>query len=255
MQVTVLSPHRDDAAFSCGLLLHSLLAAGCDVMIVNVFTVSRYAPYLVETGDDRTRQVTATRCEEDAAFAEKLLRETGADHGQLHFLDLGWLDVPLRWVMEDEGALAQASLPPEEVDTLCQELRALPAADVVLAPMALGGHIDHRLVAQAASSTLHPSILVFYEDLPYACRMPDAEGQEDSPAGGATLRETWLPTSERVSDLKQRYALCYGSQIAPSVAAEMENHASQHGNRERFVGEKDALDGLRNALRGPVITV
>ena len=61
MQVVVLSPHRDDAAFSCGLLLGALLAAGAGVTIVNVCTVSDYAPYLRNDGSDRIRQVTAAR--------------------------------------------------------------------------------------------------------------------------------------------------------------------------------------------------
>jgi hypothetical protein len=35
-----LSPHLDDAAFSCGGLLHALGAAGWDVATVTVFTAS-----------------------------------------------------------------------------------------------------------------------------------------------------------------------------------------------------------------------
>lgn len=63
MRVLVLSPHRDDAAFSCGLILHELLSAGHSVSIVNVCTVSRYAPLRLA---GQPRRYSAGHCTADA---------------------------------------------------------------------------------------------------------------------------------------------------------------------------------------------
>ena len=36
------------------------------------------------------------------------------------------------------------------------------------APLAIGGHVDHRIVHRAARETIAPARLWFYEDFPYA---------------------------------------------------------------------------------------
>lgn len=45
LDVVVLSPHQDDAAFSLGLTLARLAAAGRRVCVLNCFTHSAYAPH------------------------------------------------------------------------------------------------------------------------------------------------------------------------------------------------------------------
>lgn len=50
---------------------------------------------------------------------------------------------------------------------LTQQLAQLPAADRVYAPLAAGGHVDHRLVRQAAGQVFGNG-LWYYEDYPYA---------------------------------------------------------------------------------------
>ena len=71
MIFVVLSPHRDDAAFSLGLAVDSWLAAGHSVSVLNFFTQSAYAPYSdVETlhANDRVSFVSAVRRREDVAI-------------------------------------------------------------------------------------------------------------------------------------------------------------------------------------------
>ena len=48
--VVILSPHREDAAFSTGLLLWACALARMPAVAVNVFTRSEYAPYLDGSG-------------------------------------------------------------------------------------------------------------------------------------------------------------------------------------------------------------
>ena len=123
----------------------------------------------------------------------------------------------------------------------------LPRHDLVLAPSALGGHIDHRLVRQAAQQAVGASSLVFYEDLPYACRMTSAEREAVTPGYGS-LCEAWLGDTA-LRGWKRDYALCYPSQIARDVAEEMERYAQEHAVRECFIGTPDALGKLQAALQ------
>ena len=247
MKVAVLSPHRDDAAFSCGLMLNKLVQAQVTVTIVNVCTTSEYAPYLTEDGHERVLQVTAMRQAEDVAFVKLLTQSTGFDNVTL--LDLAWRDLPLRWETEDENALAPLPLRQAEIDALSSAFAALPDQDLVLAPLALGGHIDHRLVRLAAQQVFGSSTLIFYEDLPYACRVKAAERTGVISKDGIGTSEAWLPEDGTGAGVKRAYAGCYSSQIAPDIADEMERYAEEHGGREHFFADAAAMRKLQTTLK------
>ena len=92
MKILILSPHRDDAAFSLGLAIDTWLAAGHRVQVLNFFTQSLYAPYSDAESlhqNDRVSFVSAVRRREDIAW-NKLLRD------RLEFHDLDLQDAPLR---------------------------------------------------------------------------------------------------------------------------------------------------------------
>lgn len=246
MRVAVLSPHRDDAAFSCGLVLAALAAAGTGLTIVNVCTVSRYAPYLTQEDGDRTRHVTDARRNEDESYVDLLTRSVGVERDRVSLLDLAWHDVPLRWQTDDHHSLAPCPLLADEIQTLANALRTIPSHDLVFAPLAVGGHVDHRLVRQAAMQAFDSTSLVFYEDLPYGCRLTEADAAS-LPLPFTPLCEAWLP--EASSPVSKRAAgLCYPSQIASGVADEMEHYAAEHGGRERYVASEDAMHRLRGTL-------
>ncbi|AFL88673.1 putative LmbE-like protein [Terriglobus roseus DSM 18391] len=249
MRVLVLSPHRDDAAFSCGLILHELLSAGHSVSIVNVCTVSRYAPYASQDSHDVTRLVTALRMREDLVFIQTILRATGAKSDQVHLGDLAWQDLPIRWGTEDAHSLSPADLRQDEVQSLARSFASLPFTDLVLAPMALGGHIDHRLVYEAARHTFSSARLLFYEDLPYACRMSADKRENSALSPGQVLQEAWFPLEPASAASKRDYAMCYPSQIAVDVSDEMQTYAMAHSGRERFSASPEALQKLRTALQ------
>ena len=254
MQIAVLSPHRDDAAFSCGITLRALLDAQSRVTIVNVCTISQYAPYATEALRSSVQLVTMTRQQEDENFVAMLSRTLEGGSSQVEFVDLKWKDVPLRWCIEDREALDSLTLPPEEVQKLCNELSNLPQFDFVFVPMALGGHIDHRLVLQAATQIFPTSSLVFYEDLPYACRMSATERSSVGFAiENASRSEVWLPFQGSTQGLKKAYALCYLSQIAEDVAEEIEIYGLEHGGRERFIAGPEAMRALTTALHHEVV--
>jgi LmbE family N-acetylglucosaminyl deacetylase len=249
MHVLVLSPHRDDAAFSCGVLLHELVSEGNDISIVNVCTVSRYAPYVTPSQVDAVRQITTLRLQEDLAFVERMLATTGSQHTQVNLIDLDWQDLPLRWRTKDAESLARTGLRFEEVQLLARQFATLPLADLVLAPMALGGHLDHRLVCEAATRAFADHSILFYEDLPYACRMSAEERKDACLNWPTSITETWLPKRPRLSSWKRDYASCYPSQIADDVIAEMHSYTSTNGGRERFLGTREAIDALNKVFQ------
>jgi LmbE family N-acetylglucosaminyl deacetylase len=246
MKIAILSPHLDDAAFSCGLLMTELLSAGNEILTVNVCTSSRYAPYLTEGTDSGVRSVSEIRRSEDVDFVQKLLKHSSADPKAVSTIDLGWEDVPIRWQMEDEKALSPRDLRAAEVEALRVAFRALPVVDLALSPQALGGHIDHRLVLESANLAFPSENIVLYEDLPYACSEVDRGFSRST--SGRTWCAAWLPMNQ-ANRLKLEYALCYPSQIAPELARDMEKYAARHGGSEHYLANPGAMDKLKKGLR------
>lgn len=183
-----LSPHLDDAAFSCGGTLARLAAAGWAVHVATVFTASVPAPTgfalacQTSKGIAPTVDYMALRRAEDAAA----MRALGA---AAHWLALreaphrGYHDAPSLFagVHADDADTWRAV-----VDAVAPLVAALRPA-LLLAPQALGGHVDHRHVvravaalagAAAAGSTAAaapmPTPVLWYRDTPYVLRDPGA---------------------------------------------------------------------------------
>jgi hypothetical protein len=145
--LVILSPHPDDAAFSCGLLLWTAAQRGWQQALCNVFTHSQYAPCLETNSAD---EVSATRREEDFALGRLL---------EILFDELAQLDGPLRREIPAEHLLTTSLRAP---------LLALPEYDLLLAPFALGGHLDHgggrALLSSSRSGALMVSIITPFKD-------------------------------------------------------------------------------------------
>lgn len=203
--------------------------------------MSDYAPYLPSSDEGQFERVTRARSLEDDGFVEMLLRRTGAKASQISLVDWRMQDFPLRWGMEAAATLESTDLREEEVAALRERIAKLPADAVVLAPAAVGGHIDHRLVREAALLSIAPERLVLYEDLPYACRA----ASDDGDVMLRELQQVWLPAGESMPGLLRDFSNCYPSQIAPDVADEMQTYAALHGGRQRFFGSAAALNLLR----------
>ena len=248
MNVLLLSPHRDDAAFSCGLFLSQLLGAGVPVDIVNVCTVSDYAPY-AESFDGAVR-VSGLRAAEDEAFVAEVNAGGMGRKAKCKLLDLGWSDAPLRRAMATEDVLNGAKSSVEEVERLAEQFRKLPRAQIIVAPLAVGGgasHMDHRLVRDAAIAAWNADRLLFYEDLPYACRMDPVACSEETGKAAPWPTMPWH-TAAAPAGAKHALAMHYGSQIAEAVAAEMETYGAALGCRERLHGAEAALETLDRLL-------
>lgn len=243
VRIVVLSPHRDDAAFSSGLAIEAWLARKHRVTVLNCFTESAYAPFSDAESlhpNDRKSFVTAIRRKEDVAW-NKLLRD------RLDFHDLTLLDAPLRLACSADEVLTVEIRPGDRAvarvrGAIEKLLKGAGAGQVALvAPLAVGGHIDHRVVRQATleavSGTGPP--LAFYEDLPYAAR-PGASEQPASLAQEAQLDlHPVFGQTAAVDDVgairrKHAFAECYDSQIDSDDVRLIAEFARPLGGRERL---------------------
>lgn len=166
-----LSPHLDDVALSCGGQIAQATQRGERVLIVTITAgdpvalVSDYAASL----HTRWELVNATeaRRQEDLAACAIL----GAD--ALH-----WAVPDCIYRVDDQGAPFYASdadifgaVAPAEmalVDELATQMRALPPAGRIVAPLTVGNHVDHQLTRLAAEQAFSRQRLLYYEDYPYA---------------------------------------------------------------------------------------
>jgi LmbE family N-acetylglucosaminyl deacetylase len=216
-----LSPHLDDAALSCGGQIHQQTAAGRPILIV---TITAGDPPAVPPSSfaqllhDRWQlagEVVAGRRAEDIAASQRL----GADYLHWDVLDCIYRVDP------DSGAALYPSVEaifgpvhPAEiplVTALAQRLAALPPCRQIIAPLAVGRHVDHQLV-RAAAEQWQGNALTYYEDYPYV-QQPGALA-EAAAFTPAEWRAITIPLSP--ADLQAKYdaVTCFRSQLSTFFA-------------------------------------
>jgi LmbE family N-acetylglucosaminyl deacetylase len=165
-----LSPHLDDAAFSCGGTLSALAEEGWEVVVATLFAASVEAPTgfalacQTDKGLPADADYMAIRRAEDAEACRRL----GAQPVWLPFREAphrGYgsaaaLFGPLR---SDDAAhldLAQA------LEPLLAERRP----DLLLAPQAIGGHVDHVQTVRALHLLRPAEPVLWWQDFPYLAK-------------------------------------------------------------------------------------
>ena len=239
VKIVIVSPHRDDAAFSLGLSVERWLSSGHTVQVLNCFTQSEYAPYSDAESlhsNDRRSFVSALRKREDVAWNKML-------GGRLQITDLDLLDAPLRLACGVDEVLALEIRPGDRaVSRVAGAIAKAARNGAALAiPLAIGGHFDHRVTHQAALEALQTSsaAFAFYEDLPYAAR-PGAAEEIAILAGraGLDLQPSFVaepsPEPQARRDRKYRAIQCYDSQVDSVVAAQIAEFSTRYDGRERL---------------------
>ena len=239
MRITVVSPHRGDAAFALGLSVRTWLEQGHAVEVVNCFTRSEFAPFSDAESvhaNDRMSFVSATRKREDEAWV-KLYR------GRLTLTDLNLKDARLRLHCGADEVFGRAVDLAEKSAVKIRKALELSRPGAVVVPLALDGHVD-RVIARETGSYGWPETLpvAFYEDLPQAAGFGGDELLEDAamtvrmdlrPAfvGEAAVGEQEL---EAAVERKRRVAWCHDSQIDEAVTTQIAEFCRQYGGRERL---------------------
>ena len=186
-----ISPHLDDAVLSCGGAIARQTEAGETVLVVTLFAGDPDLTCLSPLAQD----LHASWGNPPAPYATRRAEDRAAMHhlGAI-FLHLGFREAIYRFdagidpLYLDEESLFDRPHPGDAplVARLEAALRPLVCGldpTIVYAPLAVGQHVDHQLVTQAASRLLSPPetapSLWYYEDFPYATgliprHMPDS---------------------------------------------------------------------------------
>ena len=267
-----LSPHFDDAAYSCAGQIWQRTAAGERILLVTIMAADppegQLSPFAQELHDRwrLTAAAVAARREEDAAAC----RLIGADwrHGPLSDCIYRRSPETGEPLYPDAAALFAAVHPAEDGlrRELAQWLAQLPPAREWFVPLTVGSHVDHQLTRQAAEmATLLSAVaglqtasagwlgrrpatagrierlpLYYYEDYPYAQKPGAVElalGEE------ANWEAITVPLSEAAVQIRYQAAAVFASQFSTFFVdwADMERQIG---------GYIEAVGGERYYIRG-----
>lgn len=227
-KICILSPHMDDAAYSLGAWLKN--NSGTKTSILTIFSVSNFAPYSPNEHGN-CAAVTKLRREEERCFALGV----GSEHSFLNFLE-----APLRgrpntcdlFVSPDKAT--EDSICEKLTLSLLESLSALKP-DWLLAPLCIGGHIDHWIVRFAAIryAMKFRCKIMYYEDLPYAGELEELKLNFVLNVLTNNLQSTLIATD----GLDQKVQLLHGypSQIADSDISNVINHFDRVGGERCWV--------------------
>lgn len=208
-----LSPHLDDAVFSCGGLIASQVAAGDVVTVLTIFAgdpgpgpipdLAQAMHRLWGVGPDPV----GDRRTEDHLACGRL----GASVVHLPLMDAIYRVGPANVVRYNSVEAIFGPVHPADAG-LAEEIwghlsRACPLEAVLYCPLGLGRHVDHRLTRVAAERLGRP--LRYYQDLPYAVRGGSPPAELEAAPG----REQLLPLSPEQIDAWVAAVAEYRSQV------------------------------------------
>lgn len=240
-RVVILSPHLDDAALSCGGLLHALQGR-VSTLVVSICCGTLRVPSADGSSKLAHRRGHVSphmrRCEDITA-----MHSVNADFVHLSFADGIYRRSPLtgkliyrnereRWVaprVEDAAHIEELHL---VLRRLCLDLGDI----LLLSPMGIGSHVDHQITAQVAVRLAAAGAsLLFYEDFPYVADPDIGRGDRDGPRqalvrlGLAPARHFAVPVDV---DGKMTLLRHYATQV-PALFGD------DDGMRARIVGHRN----------------
>ena len=236
----ILSPHLDDAALSCGGTIAHAVQRGRRTLVLTLFAGDEPVPPPTELG---RRMVRGWRFPPGRAMAGRRAEDEAAC-AALGALPLHWPQREAIHRLDHDRTALYPSLEslfgepsPHESDlleALATGLAGLPAAARVLAPLGVGGHVDHRLTRTAAEAWRGRD-LDYYEDYPYA-RAGEAVAAALGAQGG------WRHTVEALEaeDLQRKCAAVasYRSQLRHLFADSRRMARELHGHARSLGGER-----------------
>lgn len=186
-RVVILSPHLDDAALSCGGLLHAL--RGVATLVV---TLCSGNPPPVSSADGsrklparrghvsprirRAEDIAAMRAI-DAAFVH-LSFPDAVYRRSLHTGRLLYLSARERWDAPHADDNAHVEELYQLLKRICLDLGPI----LLISPLGIGDHVDHQITARVAMRLAGAGArLLFYEDFPYVANADSGRGDGDNP--------------------------------------------------------------------------
>lgn len=175
MRYIFISPHLDDVALSVGGIVNNLVDNKIDTEIWTFFSgspddvnLSDFALSLHKRWELPWNAPKIRRLED-----KKACKILGARYKHFGFSDCIYRkDEFGNPVVREEDDLYQP-IPPSQlflVNEISDEINRLAkTGDIIVSPMAIGNHIDHRIIVAAVTKVSHHSFL-FYEDYPYVVK-------------------------------------------------------------------------------------
>ncbi|MBL4632571.1 MAG: PIG-L family deacetylase [Kofleriaceae bacterium] len=160
-----LSPHLDDVILSAGATIASRLEAGDEVAIVTVFSGN------LDSSNAEEAAVYGERRAEDKKAISLLSTQSGALYKTIY---LGLADAPFR-DSKYTSFEAIVNSPVSGDDEIGESLKCrvgkmleIERPDVLVTPLGVGRHVDHRLVFEAIATLAWQGESRFYQERPYA---------------------------------------------------------------------------------------
>jgi len=186
-----LSPHLDDAILSCGGLIAHQAAGGESVLVVTICAgdpgegpLSEFAQALHALWVSGASPVGDRRTEDRMACGR-----LDASVLQLDFPDAIYRRGPGGAALYNSEATLLGPLSPEETSLVQQVADRLGSVCSegarIYSPLAIGGHVDHRLTRAAAERLSCP--MWYYRDFPYASRTPITPSEFSPPSGRESI--------------------------------------------------------------------
>ncbi|SDN91713.1 N-acetylglucosaminyl deacetylase, LmbE family [Methylobacterium phyllostachyos] len=207
-----LSPHLDDAAFSCGGLLAHLAQGGWRVVMATLFTGSVADPKgfalacQLDKGLSAEIDYMALRRGEDieAAVALGIAPPVHLPFREAPHRGYGSAPELFSETRPDDGIAA-------DLAPAIAELIAAQTPDLLLAPQAIGGHVDHVQAVRALRGLDPRPPILWWRDFPYTVR--EAAPREPLAALFAELPEATVTLDPDAQARKRSACAAYASQI------------------------------------------
>lgn len=159
-----ISPHPDDAIWSCGGRIKKLIQSNHQVLLITIFSEGQ--KFYDQNESWRSISSSAIRHHEN----QKAIRYFNLEH-----IDLGYVDAAARlgqdgYLYKDANSLFKLL---HKDDIYLSEMiffdlmKVLNNDDVINVPLGMGNHVDHVIVSNSAKM-LNSGTLIWYEDFPYS---------------------------------------------------------------------------------------
>jgi adhesin HecA-like repeat protein len=193
------------------------------------------------------------RLREDELFVRRITQNLPKGlKSNLHMVDLNLKDAPirLRIPLEDlsDTPVNLADHAIEKIRKALTKQSEAGAMEALVLPAALGNHVDHLTVREAAMPFTATIPIAFYEDLPYAATYPSAATDLESQREAATNRNDPLSPIifqfESAIERKHKLVLGYASQIDNDAGTLISNFATRYNGGERLWANQAWLETL-----------
>lgn len=247
-----ISPHLDDAVYSCGGTIAKLVEQENNVTICTLFAglpkedeLSPFAREIHQRWTEASPNPNETNYQTRRREDKEACTILGASRIQLDFLECIYRQENGRWLYPTEESLfdtldeADKTLG-EELAFAIEAIKGVDDSTNLYIPLALGQHIDHQLANRIAPYLNKFSDIKYYEDFPHSENTNELEAMEASTSWNRHKFEL----AENHIDFKIKAMAAHKSQITTfwenrkELSKQVKQHWVDKGHSEHFWQQK-----------------